>query len=57
MPAVSFIKPGGQDDEHPSYANLLNGERHTADLIRAVMNSPQWNTTAIIITYDEVHPA
>ena len=53
LPAVSFVKPLGPDNEHPGYADLVTGEQHTLDLINAVRNGPDWPTTAIIITYDE----
>ena len=53
LPAVSFIKPLGPDNEHPGYANLTQGQQHVADLVSAVQNSPYWADTAIIITYDE----
>jgi phospholipase C len=53
LPAVSFVKPLGPDNEHPGYADLLRGERHVADLVRAVANSPAWPGTVIIVTYDE----
>lgn len=53
LPAVSFIKPLGPDNEHPGYSDLLRGERHVADLVRAVENSPAWPGTVIIVTYDE----
>ncbi len=53
LPAVAFIKPLGPDNEHPGYTDLLSGQRHVADLVKAVMASPYWAETAIIITYDE----
>ena len=53
LPAVSFVKPLGPDNEHPGYADLISGEQHTLELINAVRNGPDWATTAIIITYDE----
>jgi phospholipase C len=53
LPAVSFIKPLGPDNEHPGYADMVTGEQHTLDLINAVRNGPDWDHTAIIITYDE----
>jgi phospholipase C len=53
LPAVTFIKPLGPDNEHPGYATLLNGQQHVADLVSAIQNSPYWQDTAIIITYDE----
>lgn len=53
LPAVSFVKPAGVDNEHPNYANLLTGEQHVLGLINAVRSGPNWKDTAIIITYDE----
>jgi phospholipase C len=53
LPAVSFYKPIGADNEHPGYANLLDGERNAASLINRIMASPAGKNTAIIVTYDE----
>ena len=53
LPAVSFVKPLGPDNEHPGYADMVTGEQHVLDLINAIRNGPEWRNTAIIITYDE----
>jgi len=53
LPAVSFVKPLGNDNEHPGYSALAAGQQHVADLISAIQNSPEWATTVVIITYDE----
>lgn len=53
LPAVSFYKPLGEVNEHPGYTDLLQGEQHTADLIKQLQQSSVWKDTAIIITYDE----
>ncbi|MEA2786454.1 MAG: hypothetical protein QOF71_2558 [Candidatus Eremiobacteraeota bacterium] len=53
LPAVSFIKPLGPDNEHPGYASLVQGQQHVATLIQAVQSSPYWKNTAIVVTYDE----
>ncbi|MBV8425102.1 MAG: hypothetical protein JO349_07915 [Candidatus Eremiobacteraeota bacterium] len=53
LPSVAFIKPVGVDNEHPNYANLLQGQRHIAEIVNAVCASPYWKDTAIVITYDE----
>ncbi len=53
LPAVTFIKPLGPDNEHPGYATLLTGQQHVADLVSTIQNSKYWTDTAIIITYDE----
>ncbi len=53
LPAVSFVKPIGEQNEHPGYTSLAEGQEHVADLVNAVKNSPYWADSAIIITYDE----
>jgi phospholipase C len=53
LPAVSFIKPIGEDDEHPGYATMLRGQQHLAGLAWAVQNSPYWRDSVVVITYDE----
>jgi len=53
LPAVSFVKPIGLNNEHPGYTDLLTGERHVQALIDAVRASKIWRHAAIIITYDE----
>ena len=53
LPPVSFIKPIGANNEHPGYANLVNGQQHVADLVAAVQQSNLWKDCVIIITYDE----
>jgi len=53
LPAVSFIKPIGENNEHPGYASLLAGQQHVASLVQAIQSSPYWKNTAIVITYDE----
>ena len=53
LPAVSFVKPLGTNNEHPGYTDLFTGEQHLVSLVTTVMSSPTWSSTAIIITYDE----
>ena len=54
LPAVSFVKFLGPDNEHPGYASLQEGQQHVADLVSTVQANPAlWAHTAIIITYDE----
>jgi phospholipase C len=53
LPAVSFVKPIGKNNEHPGYTDLLRGQQHVADLVKAVHDSPHWDDVAIVITYDE----
>jgi len=54
LPSVSFVKPLGINNEHPGYTSLAVGEQHIDSLItNVIMKSPQWDSTLIIITYDE----
>lgn len=54
LPQVSFVKFLGDNNEHPGYASLQQGQQHVADLVAAVQANPTlWAHTAIIITYDE----
>lgn len=55
LPAVSFIKAGYGDDEHPGTGNQStpSAEEFTVNTINQIMNSPYWKDTAIIVTYDE----
>ena len=53
LPAVSFVKPLGKYNEHPGYAVLEEGEKHTLDLINAVLDGPDGKDAVIIVTYDE----
>jgi phospholipase C len=54
LPAVVFYKPIGALNEHPGYANLVDGDRHLEQLVEKIRGQPSlWNQTAIIVTYDE----
>lgn len=54
LPAVSFIKPVGVNNEHPGYASLQQGQAHVASIIQALQANPSvWAHTAVFITYDE----
>jgi len=53
LPAVSFVKPIGEVDEHPGYSTVVAAERHALALIEAVRQSPLWARTAIVVTYDD----
>jgi len=53
LPQVTFYKPQGNLNEHPGYTDVLDGDRHVADVIAHLQRSPQWAHTVVIITYDE----
>jgi phospholipase C len=53
LPAVTFFKPIGEQNEHPGYADVLEGDTHAAGIIKAIQDSPLWKDSVIIVTYDE----
>lgn len=53
LPAVSFLKPYGIDNEHPGYTDVITGDTYLAAKINTIKASPIWNDCVIIITYDE----
>ncbi len=56
LPSYSFVEPQihspGGNDQHPPQ-DIRPGEQFIADVYNALVNSPQWNETLLIITYDE----
>jgi len=54
VPAVSFVKPSGLVDGHPSSSKLDLFEGFTQKIVDAVQANPSlWYETAIMITFDE----
>ena len=50
---VSFIKPIGEENEHPGYTNEARGSQHLVDLLTAIEGSACAKDTLVITTYDE----
>jgi len=50
LPAVSWIAPNFQNSEHQKYS-VAAGETYVTGLINAVMNGPNWNSTAIFVVW------
>jgi phospholipase C len=54
LPAVSFVKPSGLVDGHPSSSKLDLFEGFSKKIVDAVKANPDlWKDTAILITFDE----
>ena len=53
LPAVSFYKPVGRLNQHPSYTDLQQGDAHADEVLQRLRRSPQWNKMLVIVTYDE----
>jgi phospholipase C len=52
LPAVSWVVPAERSSEHPP-ALVSKGQRWVTDVVNAVMPGPDWNSTAIFVTWDE----
>jgi phospholipase C len=50
---VSFIKPVGEENEHPGYASEPNGSDHLVDLLKEIQGGTCRNDTMVVVTYDE----
>ena len=50
---VSFIKPIGEENQHPGYASASLGDRHLVDLLKAIEASACASNTMVVVTYDE----
>jgi phospholipase C len=52
LPNVSWIDPNGQVSEHPP-ALVSAGQRYVTGLVNAIMQSPDWDSTAIFLSWDD----
>jgi phospholipase C len=53
LPQVSFVKPYGNENEHPGYTSESDGSDHLVDLLKAITTGPQAEQTLVVVTYDE----
>ncbi|MGA8031019.1 MAG: alkaline phosphatase family protein, partial [Casimicrobiaceae bacterium] len=53
MPAVSFLKAPAYADGHAGYSDPLLEQTFLVQTINAIMKSPYWKSTAIVISYDD----
>jgi phospholipase C len=62
LPAVSWLIPPFEASEHPTVGrfagtsrnvSVCEGENWTVDQINAIMEGPDWPTTAIVLTWDD----
>lgn len=53
LPAMSWVFPAGADtDEHPPNS-ICKGENWTVQVLNAIMQGPDWNSTVVFITWDD----
>ncbi|MGH2622687.1 MAG: alkaline phosphatase family protein, partial [Sphingobacterium sp.] len=53
LPSVSFVKPGGGNDEHPGASDVYSSEELAVNLINSVLEGPNGQDALVILTYDE----
>ena len=53
LPAVSFVKAKKYQDGHAGYSNPIDEQTFVVEMVNAIMRSPDWKSTAIIIAYDD----
>lgn len=53
MPAVSFLKASGYQDGHAGYSDPLDEQTFLVNTINRLQKSRYWNSTAVIIAYDD----
>jgi phospholipase C len=52
LPAVSWVTPSQADSEHPP-ASVHRGQAYVTAIINAAMKSPDWDSTAIFVQWDD----
>jgi acid phosphatase len=52
-PNVAFVKPIGQDNEHPGYSTVDDGQYWVYETVTRIQRSPIWNQCVIFVMYDE----
>jgi phospholipase C len=52
LPAVSWIDPNNRVSEHPT-SLVSAGQTYVTGLINAIMQSPDWNSTAVFVSWDD----
>jgi phospholipase C len=54
LPPVSWVIPGEPVSEHPgSSGSIHDGQNYVTNLINAAMQGPDWDTTAIFLSWDD----
>jgi phospholipase C len=53
LPAVSFLKAPGYQDGHAGYSDPVDEQAFVVNVINFLMKSPDWDSTAVIIAYDD----
>jgi phospholipase C len=53
FPAVSFLKAQAFQDGHAGYSDPLDEQTFLVNVINFLQSRPEWNSTAVVIMYDD----
>jgi phospholipase C len=53
LPAVSWLIPPVEVSEHPPQGDMCRGQNWTVRVMNALQRSPQWDSTAVVLTWDD----
>lgn len=53
LPSVSFLKAATYEDGHPAISDPLAEQAFLVNTINRIEKLPEWNITAVIITWDD----
>ncbi|HXC76667.1 MAG TPA: alkaline phosphatase family protein [Candidatus Acidoferrum sp.] len=53
LPAVSYLKAPNYQDGHAGYSDPTDEQNWIASTVNHLESSPQWKSTAVIVTYDD----
>ncbi|CAB3761635.1 phospholipase C [Paraburkholderia solisilvae] len=53
FPSVSYLKAPAFEDAHPGNSDPLDEQAFVTQVINFLQQQPDWNSTAVIVTYDD----
>jgi phospholipase C len=53
LPAVSYIKPPAYENAHPGNSDPTDEQNFVVNTVNSIEKSKYWDSTAIVITYDD----
>jgi phospholipase C len=53
LAAVTWLIPPTPESDHPDLGNFCDGRNWTVRMLNAIMRSPTWERTAVVLTWDD----
>jgi phospholipase C len=53
LPSVSWVMPALYQSDHPGHSSISDGQAFVTEVVNAAMEGPDWDSTAIFITWDD----